>query len=121
MPLTIQTRKEDPYLVIGLSGALTLGPGLQALQAEVRKALDGSTPKGLLLDVSEVSVVDSAGLGELTVIYSVASRKGCPLVLVGVTPHIRHILEVTRLDALLPSSPDFASAKKTMKGGTEAR
>jgi anti-anti-sigma regulatory factor len=59
--------------------------------------------------------VDSAGLGELTVVYTFASKQKCPIRLVGVNPSLHKILEMTRLDELLRAAVDVASAKKQLK------
>jgi hypothetical protein len=42
-------------------------------------------------------------------------KQGCPIRLVEVTSHLRKMLEMTRLDALLPSAKDVATAKEEMK------
>ena len=58
---------------------------------------------------------DSAGLGELTVVYSLCTRKNCALILVGVPNQLRQMLDLTRLDALLPSAADIEAAKRIVK------
>jgi anti-anti-sigma regulatory factor len=54
-------------------------------------------------------------LGELTVVYSLATMNHCPLRLVSVKPDLKKILEMTRLDGILPKSDDIASAKSELK------
>ncbi|HEY6988161.1 MAG TPA: STAS domain-containing protein, partial [Bryobacteraceae bacterium] len=60
------------------------------------------------------TTVDSAGLGELTVVYTFASKQKCPIRLVEVNPSLHKILEMTRLDELLRAATDVASAKKQL-------
>lgn len=115
MPLNIASHTEDGLAVIELSGALTLGPQLPALRRTVREILEYTKPSGLILQVSGLSATDSSGLGELTVIYTFASRRKCPLLLAGVGPTLRTMLEMTHLDGLLPSVADLAAAKKRLK------
>jgi anti-sigma B factor antagonist len=112
MPLSIDKRVEQNVTVLLLSGPLTLGPSLYALNQAARKTLEAPTTEALILDVGGVTIVDSAGLGELTLVYTLATRRNCRVVLIGVTPTLRHALEVTHLDALLPSCPDVNAAKK---------
>ena len=69
----------------------------------------------MILHVSQVLTTDSAGLGELTVVYTLATKRRCPIILVGVSPTLQKMLEVTHLDALLPAATDFAAAKKRLK------
>lgn len=115
MPLTIDARVEEGLAVLELSGALTLGPHLPALRRAARELLERNQLSGLILQVSGLTATDSSGLGELTVIYSFASRRKCPILLVGVSPTLSAMLEMTHLDGLLPAAPDLASAKKQLK------
>ncbi|HEX3682572.1 MAG TPA: STAS domain-containing protein [Bryobacteraceae bacterium] len=115
MPLTIASRAEEGIAILELSGALTLGPHLSSLRRAVRDVLDETKAFGLILQVSGLTATDSSGLGELTLVYSFAARRKCPLVLVGVSPTLRSILEMTHLDGLLPSAPDIVTAKKQLK------
>lgn len=115
MPLTINSRIEDGLAILELSGSLTLGPHLASLRQKVREVLDGSKVSGLILHVSALTATDSSGLGELTVVYSFVSRRKCPLLLAGVSPTLRNMLEMTHLDGLLPAAPDIAAAKKQLK------
>lgn len=116
MPLTITSRTEDQIGVLELSGTLKLGPTLHELRNKARELVEGKKVKGLIVEVSEITQTDSSGLGELTAVYSVASKKHCPMRLVGVSPELRKLLTFTRLDGVLPSSPDIASAKRDFKG-----
>jgi len=116
MPLTVTARTEGNLAIVELQGSLTLGPSLSALRSKVREVLAADNIKGLILKVGLVSIVDSAGIGELTAAYALAARRGCPLRLVEVPAVLRHLLELTRLETLLPSVPDLAAAKKQLNG-----
>jgi anti-sigma B factor antagonist len=115
MPLTVSSRFEDKFAVLELAGSLTLGPTLSTLREAARRTLDTNKVTGMILRVAGVTTVDSAGLGELTVVYTSATRRGCAIMLVEVNPTLHKMLEVTHLDALLPSATDMASAKKQLK------
>lgn len=115
MPLAIESKSDGKVPVYTLKGPLTLGPTLGALSQRIRKELE-SAPAGLVLDVSQVTIVDSAGLGELTMVYTLAARRNCAVVLAGVPTTLRHSLELTRLDLLLPSAADVAAAKLAIAG-----
>ena len=115
MALAITSRTEDNLAIVDLAGSLTLGPSLKTLRDTARELLSGTDLAGFILRLNEVLTVDSSGLGELTVLYTLAVKRGCPLRLVGVTPKLRQMLELTRLDALLPIATDLATAKKELK------
>lgn len=115
MSLSINSRLDRNVYVLTVSGQLTLGPHLRNLQQAARAALESSTPDGVILDVAGVRYADSAGLGELTIVYSLCTRRQCPLVLASVPAQLRQMLELTRLDALLPSAADIESARQEAK------
>lgn len=115
MPLTVTSRVEDNLAILDLTGPLTLGPSLNTLRDTARQLLSKTGVAGIILRVADVTTTDSAGLGELTVIYTFATRRGCPIRLVEVSPNLRKMLELTRLDGLLPSTGDLATAKKELK------
>jgi len=115
MALEIKSRVEDGFAILDLAGQLTLGPGLPSLRDGARKILSGNKPAGLILRVCDITQLDSAGLGELTVVYTLATKRGCPLRLVEVSPALRKMLEVTRLDGLLPSAANVSQAKAEMR------
>jgi anti-sigma B factor antagonist len=115
MPLTVNSRLEDDLAILEIDGSLTLGPSLSTLRETARRTLDENRVAGLILQVADVTTTDSAGLGELTVVYTLATKRRCPIMLVGVSSTLQKMLEVTRLEALLPSAPDVVSAKKRLK------
>jgi anti-anti-sigma factor len=115
LPLNIASRVEEGVAILELSGSLTLSPQLNALRRAAREALDNSNVSGLILQVAGVTAADSSGLGELTVVYSFASKRRCPILLVDVNPTLRSMLEMTHLDGLLPAASDMSTAKKQLK------
>ena len=115
MPLSITSRPDRNFYILTLTGQLTLGPNLKSLQQLARTALEGGTPDALIVEVGGVKYTDIAGLGELTILYSLCMRKQCMLILAGVPNQLRQMLELTRLDALLPSASDTEAAKRMVK------
>jgi anti-anti-sigma factor len=115
MPLTVASRLEEDIGILELSGTLTTGPWLVDVRNKARQLLDGQKLKGLIAHVGAVTKTDTSGLGELTAVYSFASKQGCPIRLVAVRPDLRKVLELTRLDGILPSAADIAAAKRDFK------
>jgi anti-anti-sigma factor len=115
MPLSITSRPDRNFQVITLTGNLTLGPHLKTVQQTVRSVLESASPDGLVLDVAGIKYADSAGLGELTVVYTLCTQRKCVLILVGVPHQLRQMLDLTRLDALLPAAADIEAAKRMVK------
>lgn len=115
MAFNVKTRSEDDFGVIELSGPLTLSPGLTTLREAARKVLGAPKLSGLILNVEGVTTADSAGLGELTVVYTFASRCSCPMRLVGATPALLKMLEMTRLEDLFHPVDSVMLAKRQMR------
>jgi anti-sigma B factor antagonist len=85
---------------LSLSGDIDreMGPGVYlAFQRELSR---GATQ--FVFDLSRVHLVDSAGLGVLVRCYRDARMRGGFVVLEHVPEPIRHVLEFTRLDTILP-------------------
>ena len=112
MPLTVNSRVENEIAILDLEGSLTLGPSLHNLRNAARQVLASSKLSGIVMRTSGVTKTDSAGLGELTVVYSLAVKRGCRVALAGVNQNLRVMLEITHLDGLLPAAEDLAGAKK---------
>lgn len=115
MLFSVKSRSDEDFAVLELSGPLTLSPGLSSLREAARKVLGSPKVRGLILHVSGVTTADSAGLGELTVVYTFASQRSCPLRLVGATPGLRKMLEMTRLEDLFQPVESVLIAKREMR------
>jgi len=116
MALTVTHKVDEGFGILHLTGNLTLGPSLNALREAARQVLAASKLKGLILEVGGVTTVDSAGLGELTIVYNFANRQGLGIRLVGTTASLLKMLEMTRLEELLPPAKDLPSAKRELLG-----
>jgi anti-anti-sigma factor len=115
LPLTVISRIEDHFAILELTGSLTLGPTLSMLRETARQVLSTNKILGIILHMAGVTVTDSSGLGELTVVYTLSAQKKCPIRLVMVSPNLKKMLEMTRIDELLPACPDLAAAKSDLK------
>jgi anti-anti-sigma factor len=101
LPLTVTSRIENDLAVLELVGSLTLGPALQTVREAVRQVLSTNQVKEIILQMAGVTTVDSSGLGELTVVYTLATKRRCSIRLAMVNPNLKKLLEMTRLDELL--------------------
>ena len=83
----------DGQRIIRLSGPILLSNFFQ-FQSLVR----GSTSPNLILDLTEVPYIDSAGIGALVGAYVTHQKEGRSLALVGVTQRVRNTMQVTRVE-----------------------
>ncbi len=94
--MTIEERQAGDVTILALAGKLTLGQGDRLLKDKISSVVrDG--PKRLLLDLSEVPYVDSAGLGELVRTYTAVNRNGGQLKLLGLAKRIKDLFALTKL------------------------
>src|SRR3954449_12784563 len=87
----------DP-VIVRLTGGLTLGPQLTRCSKSVLELVHSRRTTGLLLDIRGIQEIDSAGLGELVILYTALSEAGSRLCLLCPTARVLRLLEMTRLE-----------------------
>jgi anti-sigma B factor antagonist len=92
----IDTRKVGDVTVVDVSGRITLGEGSSALR-DVLRDLSAQGNKKILLNLSEVSYIDSSGIGELVSGFTSVSNNGGTLKLLGLTKRVKDLLQITKL------------------------
>ncbi|PYP84588.1 MAG: anti-sigma factor antagonist [Blastocatellia bacterium AA13] len=94
--LSIKERESGNVTILDLSGKITIGEGSVQLRDEVRKLLLAEK-KSILLNLGDVSYVDSSGIGELVSSYTTTSNQGGHLKLLNLTKKIQDLLMITKL------------------------
>ncbi len=79
------------------AGRVCLGEGLPVFQKSVSDALEQPAAR-IVLDLADVSYIDSSGLGEILKLFMDGKAKGKTLVLIHVPASVQKILHSTRLD-----------------------
>jgi anti-sigma B factor antagonist len=92
----VEIRKVGTVVVVDLRGKLTAGLGDQILHDTIDELLAENWRK-ILLNLSEVSFMDSAGLGELVAGLRTAERFGAHLKLLNTNERIHSTLFMSRL------------------------
>lgn len=95
--------------VLKLVGPLTLS-SMFGFQDEFR----ASTPQVMILDMSETTYMDSAGLGLIMNYYVSATDHGRKLLLAGVNERVKALLEMTRVQGVLTSFSDVEAAEASL-------
>jgi anti-sigma B factor antagonist len=78
------------------SGKITLGEGTMVVRNKVREIVDQGG-KQILLNLADVSYIDSSGIGELVSSYTTVANHGGQLKLLKLAPHTRQLLTMTKL------------------------
>ena len=92
----LEVRKSGDVVILDLKGKLTAGLGDQLLREAIDELLAESQRK-VLINLSEVSFVDSAGVGELVAGLRTANRFGARLKLLNVAERVYSTLDMARL------------------------
>jgi len=94
----------EHIVVVNPQGRVTPeGDSVTRLRDRLISSIDQGR-KSILLDVGQVSYMDSMLLGELVHAYVTAVKRGATLKLINVTSRLRELLRVTKLDRVLHST-----------------
>jgi anti-sigma B factor antagonist len=96
MSLKMRTREVNGIIIVDLSGQVTLGEASAAVRDEVRDQLGHGFNK-ILLNLADVTYIDSAGLGELTAAYTSVKNRGGELKLLSLTKRVHDLMQITKL------------------------
>ncbi len=107
--MKLTTREVSGVMIVDLSGKIMLGEGGMTLRDEVRKLLAKGSKK-ILLNLAEVSYIDSAGLGELVSAYTAVKNSGGELKLLNLTAKVRDLLVITKLLTVFDAKDNEAAA-----------
>jgi anti-sigma B factor antagonist len=108
--MTLEERIIGDVTVVSVKGDITLSKGGdQLLKDKVQSVLQQGRRK-LVLNLADVSYVDSAGLGQLVQAHSTAQNLGGTLKLANVEKRLRDLLVVTKLVTVFDSHDSEAAA-----------
>ncbi len=108
--MQIEERTAGDVVIVKVSGEITLKKNRNiTLHEKVRGLVEQGHHK-VLIDLGNVSYVDSAGLGELVQASSTVKNHGGSLKLFSPTSRLRELLTITRLTTILGIYDDEAQA-----------
>ncbi len=109
MSVKLTTRQVGDVTVIDVAGRITLGEGSSALREALRD-LVGKNQKKILLNLGEVTYIDSSGIGELVSGFTTVTNSGGQLKLLNLTKRVRDLLQITKLYTVFDVHENEASA-----------
>jgi anti-anti-sigma factor len=107
----LEVRQSRDVVILDLRGRLTAGLGDQILREAIDELL-AENRRRILLNLSEVAFVDSAGLGELVAGLKTAHRFGAELKLLNVGDRVYSTLEMARL---LPTFEIYSDEEEAVR------
>lgn len=94
--MTTATRKVEGVSIIDLTGRITIGEGTVVLRDAVRSLLQ-KQERNILLNLADVSYIDSSGIGELVSSFTTVRNQGGKLKLLSLTKKVHDLLSITKL------------------------
>ncbi len=107
--MTIDTRSVNGVTILELHGKVTIGEGSRTIRETIRELLDSGN-KDILMNLGDVSYVDSSGIGELVSSYTSVTNQGGQFKLLHLTKKIRELLAITKLLTVFESFDDEETA-----------
>jgi anti-sigma B factor antagonist len=103
------TRQVDGVTIVDLSGRITLGEGSVVLRDTIKDLLSKGQKK-ILLNLGDVSYIDSSGIGELVSAFTSVRNQGGELKLLHLTKKVHDLLQITKLYTVFDVKDDEAQA-----------
>jgi anti-sigma B factor antagonist len=107
--IKVTCRRIDSVTVVDLGGRITLGEGATVLRDTIRELLSKGENR-ILLNLGEVTYIDSSGLGELVSGFSLVRKSGGDLKLLHLTRKVHDLLQITKLYTVFDVQDDEARA-----------
>jgi len=109
-----KTRKVEPDLtVVELSGHLNLGNELMSVETAVKRLIDEGARK-LVIDVTRLEYIDSAGIGMLVACNGQMDRAGGKMRVAGAQGTVAKSFEVVHMDRITSLDPDVDAALRNI-------
>jgi len=105
----LNTRQVGDVTVVDTAGRITLGEGSSALRDTLRE-LVGKGQKKILLNLGDVTYIDSSGIGELVSGFTTVTNSGGQLKLLGLNKRVKDLLQITKLYTVFDVHEEEASA-----------
>ncbi len=95
MALTTSTRRVNGVIVVYCGGKIVLGEESTSLRLLVKDLLNKSNQ--IVLDLGDISTIDSSGLGALVALFTSARHIGGEIKLANLGPRLKELLQITKL------------------------
>jgi anti-sigma B factor antagonist len=112
MDMTTSSRQVGGVTIVDISGRIVLGEESAALRDLVSGLLSKGQKK-ILLNLNDVSYIDSSGLGSLVGSFTSVRKQGGELKLLNLTNKVHDVMQITKLYTVFDITDDEAAAVKS--------
>lgn len=112
MSVSMTTRQVGDVTVVDTAGRITLGEGASTFRDTIRD-LNAAGNKKLLLNLGDVSYIDSSGIGEMVSGFTTVTNAGGQVKLLNLTKRVQDLLQITKLYTVFEVFDDEAEAVRS--------
>jgi anti-sigma B factor antagonist len=109
MGLQLFVRHAADVVIVDLRGMATIGPANDFLDSQLRRLIEDGTNR-ILVNLTDVTQLDSSGIGSIVRAFASLKRRGSSLKLLRPRGNVRLVLETVHLLDVIPSIEDEAQA-----------
>ena len=109
MSVKLTVRQIGDVVVVDAVGRLTLGEGSSTFRDTLRDLVAKGNKK-IVLNLGEVSYIDSSGIGELVSAFTTVTNHGGRFKLLSLTKRVQDLLQITKLYTVFEVFDDEAAA-----------
>src|SRR5262245_3795520 len=113
MAFSVNTRKVDSVVIMDMSGRLSAGEPVLLLRETVRRFVEDGSRK-FVLNLAQVSYIDSSGLGELITTYTTLRSRQGDVNLLNLTKSAKDLLQMTKLLTVFTTFEDENKAVQAL-------
>ena len=114
MTMKASSRQVNSVTIVDMSGRITLGEGSVVLRDTIRDLLSKGDKK-ILLNLGNVTYIDSSGIGELVSAFTSVRNQGGELKLLNLTKKVHDLLQITKLYTVFDIRDDETAAIGSFK------
>jgi anti-sigma B factor antagonist len=108
----MSNRQVGDVTVVDATGRITLGEGASIFRDMIRD-LAAKGNKKILVNLGDVSYIDSSGIGEMVSSFTTVTNHGGQLKLLGLNKRVKDLLQITKLYTVFEVFDDEASAVRS--------
>ena len=109
MSVKLTTHEKGDVTIVDASGRLTLGEGTSAFRKRMRGLVEGGSRR-IVLNMADLTYMDSSGIGELVAAYTTVTTAGGELKLLNLAKRVHELLNITKLYTIFETFEDEGSA-----------
>ena len=97
--LSVETRRADAHTIVVVTGRVTVDSSPH-LRPVLHEAIGAAPPAGVVIDFTAVRYLDTSAIATLLEAATLASKRGVPLRVTGLSGETRFVAEATELDRI---------------------